>query len=1193
MRAQLRSTTSPLGILFFILFECVPFLSTSLSAANDKEIKIHPRTQKESVLNVEDLKKKAEGYNRQAIELFETGQYVAAQELWEKAIDLVEHPRGQAVDLEAVDEEQQPLVQETPEAGESSESSEIVEKYQTGLALLEQKAYADARALFMEIDAMQPGYRNTKKYLIVIDELMREESSPVMEDQMDHGEENQILTQENAPPEMMPEPAESAAFDRQQEETQWQEAVAEAEQKLVHQIEEKVEPIYQRAVQHYKDKKYEDAKSSFEEAQVLSPDYKLTAKYLDGIDDDILYARHQREEEQHLAEERARRQDEMEFKKTIAAKEEGWRRELAARTQQVYQQAIHDFKDRRFEEAEDNFRKVQSMSSGYKLTDKYLGRIEQARLDEERRLEEEGQRRQVLAQQKEQEDLKRTVEKSERVRQQRLHEEAEAVYQKARVFYGQGDLEKAKFNFNETEKILPDYRSVKKYLDRINEDISRAGRLELERARQEKFSVPLGKDIKAADAGSVPASSSRSHRSPPLSQRLPEGEEPVGKRQEAERYYQQAKDFYSRREFVKAKEIFEKVNVLVKGYQATGKFLARIDADIKREEQYREELRRRAAQRQAQEKKILLQKEMAVKAAAAVRQEARGLKDTLTRIKKDRKQVVDRKVEGLYREAQSDYKSHLYALAKERFGEVQRISPGYKSTEEYLARIADAAQSQGEIPAASDVPLLDREALPVSEKTPVEQPVPQKEMPDDGVAAAYDEGISLFKRKQYVQAREKFGQVVQLHPDYKSTTQYLNRIDSAIERQYQRQFKEQQDILAGTVRKEKRGDKIDRQPKVQMAAQKAERARQAQDKKDARRAVKEEANKRIEKKRMSAAANAVQEKQLLAQKTEQKRRAHRLAQVERKYARALAAYKADDFVNAKKRFGEVEALWPDFKETARYLSRIDGDIETQKQKPKEVMAAPIEVMPQKNPQTADEQLRLRADGLFQEAVRLYQVDEMPLAREKFAELDRLIHGYKSTRKYLARIDRDLIQQQKKTERVKQARDKEDARRAAKDEKSRRENALRMNAQKNKEQVKPSPVKAQGIQLDLVNAPDVDAWEVSEDSQTIQNQQARIRDERKNVQTAIQANLDQMYIRAVGLYQSGYYAEARNLFEQIAAVRPSFKGTKNYLVAINRNLGKLPSSGGVPLKNITAPPVYVKSRAQTVADALDTVEDHGQ
>src|SRR3989338_2656727 len=292
MRKQVSPTTKRLGLFLFIFLGCTHLLSATLIEADSgKDIKTHPNAQKKSLQSADDLKAKAETYNREAISLFEEGRYAEAQELWGMAIDLIEHPRVQHPDFEAVVEEPPPVESlEAPGSiAEPSESSPMADKYQSGLSLLEQKEYGEAQKVFEEIEAAQPGYRNTKKYLIVIDELLREENLPMAQDQVNDEAMDQITADQPEYTEVTPEPRMAdLEFDRRQEEAQWEEAVEQSEQKLQEQIEERVEPIYQKALQHYKRKEYVEARDSFEQAQVLSTDYKLTAKYLDGIDDVIL-----------------------------------------------------------------------------------------------------------------------------------------------------------------------------------------------------------------------------------------------------------------------------------------------------------------------------------------------------------------------------------------------------------------------------------------------------------------------------------------------------------------------------------------------------------------------------------------------------------------------------------------------------------------------------------------------------------------------------------------------------------------------------------------------------------------------------------------------------------------------------------------------------------------------------------------
>ena len=1318
MREQLCLTISRLAIFFFVFQGCASlFFIKPGAAAGRKEIKAHPNAQKESLPGTEDLKAKAEEYNNQAIDLFEAGRYAEAQDLWEKAIHLMEHPQAARLDLDAVTEEQPSL--ESPHVlppDESLEASPIAAQYQSGLSLLEQKEYGEAQRVFQEIEAAQPGYRNTKKYLIVIDELLGDEG------------DNQIGADQQEYPPMVQESGNTdidSTFDDRKEEAQWEEAVEDAEQKLLEQIAERVEPIYQRALQQYKTKEYVEARRSFEEVQVLSPDYKLTAKYLDGIDDDILYAQQQQEEAQRLAEERARRQDEQEFRKTIAAKEETYRKELAGKAEETYQQAIADFKNRKFEEAEDNFRKMDVTASGYKLTGKYLERIQQLRDDEARLQAEEESRRQALMEHKAEEDMNRTIEESERLRQQELRERLEVVYQGARTYYGQGELEKARAGFSEVERISPDYRSARKYLALIEKDMAREQELETEMAPDMESAVLSRKEAKKVV---VPASRMRL---------------------EAEQYYQQAKELYKKRQFDRAKEFFQKVDALVKDYQATGKFLARIDTDIEREGKYQQTLAQRDEQRQAREKVFEQKRAAAKEASARRRQETRGLRETAARIKDERNKMINRKIIELYREAESDYKNRLYALAKERFSEVQRISPGYKSTEEYLERIAyehrteaaiEVATIPGYVPAYVEEGILplpvQREVVFAREIVPI--PVAQEKLvapaaaaPEDDVTFAYDEAVSLFKRKNYVQAREKFDHVDQLYPGYKSTSEYLTRIDSLLQREQQRQFQEQQQAFARAVRREKAARERARPMVAEQAAieipkpeptnvvvastevsakeepakiddplsAKAQELFQdaaklyassqfvpAREKfleldqlrpgykttskylewieralvREAKRTEQEKQKQDLEAARVIAkektAQKLAEKNRLKMPRTEEKKRQRLLKEAERKYGQAVITYTKKDFVGAKQKFIEVEALYPGLKETTQYLSRVDADIAAQNKKSKEVVAAPIYVRPQKD--IAQEQDHLKAEELFDQGVRLYASNQLVPAREKFQEAERTVPDYKTTRKYIGWIDRAVLKGQKKAERIKQKQDKEAADRVArenaiKQKQEARNVRLEANAQKVREQLeegrqqaenakikqqekeqeakqrqeemrtalretnaqkardkaekahqreeaekkkaqqqvqaKPLPFNVPEPKFSRVNPPNFDALDLNQDAAALRRQYAQIQKERRNLQATIQTRINQAYVQAVQLYKLGHYTGAKNLFNEIATVQPSFKGAKSFLIKIDQKFAKRPAAVVMPENAVAAPSVYVKPRVQVVSDALDSLE----
>ena len=139
------------------------------------------------------------------------------------------------------------------------------------------------------------------------------------------------------------------------------------------------------------------------------------------------------------------------------------------------------------------------------------------------------------------------------------------------------------------------------------------------------------------------------------------------------------------------------------------------------------------------------------------------------------------------------------------------------------------------------------------------------------------------------------------------------------------------------------------------------------------------------------------------------------------------------------------------------------------------------------------------------------------------------------------------------------------------------------------QAKPLPLNVPEPKFSLVNPPDFDALDLDQDAAALRRQYAQIQKERRNLQAAIQSRIGQTYARAVQLYELGHYAGAKNLFNEIAAVQPSFKGTKNFLVEIDQKLAMSPAAVATPQNAVAAPSVYVKPRVQVVSDALDSLE----
>jgi len=185
-------------------------------------------------------------------------------------------------------------------------------------------------------------------------------------------------------------------------------------------------------------------------------------------------------------------------------------------------------------------------------------------------------------------------------------------------------------------------------------------------------------------------------------------------------------------------------------------------------------------------------------------------------------------------------------------------------------------------------------------------------------------------------------------------------------------------------------------------------------------------------------------------------------------------------------------------------------------------------------------------------------------------------------------------QQRQLAKEQETKQRQDARTAlleadAQRERERVEKNRQENERKQQARAKRVPAAAPAVKSLWVDQPDFNAFELTDDVGVLRRQYAQIQKERKGVQAAIRLRLDQTYAQAVRLYNQGYYAGAKNLFQEIAEIQPSFKGTKSYFARIDQRLANLPASAIMPGKGIEAPSVYVKPRTRVVTDALDSLE----
>ena len=86
-------------------------------------------------------------------------------------------------------------------------------------------------------------------------------------------------------PKIIPNTPKAVARKKQREE--WERIIQENERERQKRLEAEAEFIYQEALRSYNAKRWEGARTDFMEVERILPGYKLTEKYLSGIDDDI------------------------------------------------------------------------------------------------------------------------------------------------------------------------------------------------------------------------------------------------------------------------------------------------------------------------------------------------------------------------------------------------------------------------------------------------------------------------------------------------------------------------------------------------------------------------------------------------------------------------------------------------------------------------------------------------------------------------------------------------------------------------------------------------------------------------------------------------------------------------------------------------------------------------------------------
>jgi TolA-binding protein len=1041
------------------------------------------------------LEETIEIYNKQAIELFEEGHFKEAQELWEKAVAIMENSRGYAPEFTG-SQEGYTYDEEVPadfSTEDISETSEIEDLYKTAVSAFKNQKYVAAKKMFDRVEAQTPDYKATRNYLTILKHKIRQAEQSLSGDKF----------KENA-------------LSREAERGEWKKILAESEKELEQRLIEQVTPLYNEALQHYKSRNFKLAKDYFEEIDSILPKYKDTSKYLSRIDIDIKGEEQLRLKEKYKMQTLARKKEQDEWHQIIEESEKKLEEKMKQQAEPVYQEALYYYKEREFELAKNRLQEVERIFPDYKSTTKYLSRIDQ--------------------------DVKDEIERRE---QQRLREYEQQI----------------------REKELAQKRE--------EERLARLRELE-EKNKLQQFQREVATRRKEREEWLMVLKESEMERQRKLTD-------------QADFVYQEAVQYYKRREFEGAREGFQEVDGILPGYKSTSDYLAKIEHDLAQEEQQRLVQQERMIQKKIKEDQFaerqkdeeerqfrVIEGEKRMrefKERASARRKQRDEWDrVLRKNEQERQKRLKKEADFIYQDALRSYKKQQWEAARSGFLEAQEVLPGHKKSEKYLARIDDDIQAaemrskakvEKEIERQKQKDALARKAEEERQMKLLENDRrKQLAKQEDQAEAVYKYALSLYQKGDYALAKAKFREVEEISTGYKSTQKYLGRINEDITNV--QGFSRQEEEFA--TRQYIRGQQI-----AQLRDEEKLKQLLENEEKERLKALKEESlarqRDRKEWERTIAQIEAENQKRLQRQ-------------ADSTYQEALRYYKAGWYEQAKEAFGEVEQTVPGYKSTSKYIALADQNIQSEGKfrkdselkiqeymdreealyKSKQQRQALSMPVPEKNgslviKKAVEERRReivQQAEVKYREALDLFKTNNFIEAKLKFIEVESFSPGYKATLDYLARIDQEISGQEMINSRDRLI-----------------EQAL---LQVKGDSAAQEPKKA-SIKLKKENPPaDV--------------RRSELKAQRRLIQKKYNDQFNRLYVKGVKLYKSGSYEEAQKIFLQIERMKPGYKGAASYLKKANAKIEK-----GLQKRNANAVARSreLKTRNDVVGEALDLLE----
>jgi len=367
--------------------------------------------------------------------------------------------------------------------------------------------------------------------------------------------------------------------------------------------------------------------------------------------------------------------------------------------------------------------------------------------------------------------------------------------------------------------------------------------------------------------------------------------------------YSQAVDLYKDQKYAEARKKFEEVSLVIPDYKATKRYLDRIDRIFQKEQERVAQEQRRAAEAKERQHKLDVQDQAQSLYSAAI--------------------------------ALFDNKNMDDALVK--FNQVEVLSPDFKSTRSYIARIGQAVldqkrqaeERQKQLAASQNQAQADEQRQ--KEMAEDREKAQELNAKNDETETIYAQALSSYRDRQFEAAKDGFLKVKDRDANYKDTEYYLDKVDNKI-KQAQADEQRQKELTEERQREQDLKAKNDETEKIYAQALSLYRDRQFDAAKDEFLKVKDrDANYRstqyylgkIDNKLKEAQADQQRQKELAEERQRAQALQDKADQIQKIYDQAVGLYNNHQLDDSKVQFEAVEQLSPDFKSTRRYLHKIE------------------------------------------------------------------------------------------------------------------------------------------------------------------------------------------------------------------------------------------------------------------------------